>query len=198
MAGTIKCSNCSREIPATAKACKFCEAAVQEEPSEDEKKFAKEMLDQMDPEARGMLIDAIKNADTADELIRSIFVGSCPRCGSDKTGDGENDPELLPIEKAGVGPRCLRDHRPFPRSELGPEKLKLLALQQSRQCRQHVVLARRRGFGVAKVLHQLRQIIVPIAFPQRFVRCFRLHAFPLIIAHARDSNSPARRPHSMR
>lgn len=106
MAGTIKCSNCSREIPATAKACKFCEATVQEEPSEDEKKLAKEMLDQMDPDARAMLIDAIKNADTADELIRSIFVGSCPRCGSDNTGDGENDPE---IDNPLVG-RCMDCH----------------------------------------------------------------------------------------
>lgn len=100
------CSNCGKEIPASAKACQHCEASLQEGPGEEEKQLVKQMLDQMDPEAREMLINAVNDADSAEELIRSVFVGSCPHCDSDNTGDCENDPE---IDNPLVG-RCFDCH----------------------------------------------------------------------------------------
>lgn len=90
----MKCGNCGKEIPGSAGACKYCEAAVQPEPSEEEKVAVLGMLAEMDPQAREMLMEAARAADSADELIRSIFVGSCPKCESDNTGDCEADPEI--------------------------------------------------------------------------------------------------------
>lgn len=39
------------EIPDAAQICKFCEASVQPEPSEEEKQAVREMLEQMGPDA---------------------------------------------------------------------------------------------------------------------------------------------------
>jgi hypothetical protein len=106
MAETKKCTNCGSDIPVSAQACAFCEAAVKEEPSEEEKAVVMDLLSTMDPADRSMLMEAIGAAESEDEFIRSIFVGSCPKCDSDNTGDCENDPE---IDNLLVG-RCMDCH----------------------------------------------------------------------------------------
>lgn len=53
-----------------------------------------QILDEMDPQAKEMLIEAVQSAQTGEELIRSIFVGSCPNCESENTGGCEDDREF--------------------------------------------------------------------------------------------------------
>ena len=90
----MRCWNCGKTIPDKAKACRFCEAAVQPEPTDEEQAVAREMLDQMDPEAMQELQAALGESETAEEFVNRIFVGDCPKCGSTETGDCENDPEI--------------------------------------------------------------------------------------------------------
>ena len=90
----MRCWNCNREILETAKACSHCEAPVMPEPTTEEIEAASALLQQMPPEAAAELEKAILDSDTAEDFVNRIFVGSCPKCGSDNTGDCENDPEI--------------------------------------------------------------------------------------------------------
>jgi len=90
----MKCPNCRKEIPDGAKMCQFCEAPVEAEPTPEELRAASKLLDQMDPEARKELEDIFRRSDTAEEFVNRIFVGDCPNCGSENTGDCEKDPEI--------------------------------------------------------------------------------------------------------
>ena len=101
-----KCYSCGAQILLSAQACAHCEAAVRDEPTEEEKKAVMEMLETMDPAGREMLMEAIASSDSADDLVRSIFVGACPKCDSENTGDCEKDPE---IDNLLVG-RCMDCH----------------------------------------------------------------------------------------
>lgn len=103
---SIQCANCGKDIPASAKACQYCEAPVTDGPSEEEKAAVMQILDEMDPQAREALMKAARSAETGEEFISSILVGSCPNCESENTGDCEDDPE---IENPLVG-RCLDCH----------------------------------------------------------------------------------------
>ena len=98
----MRCWNCGKKIPDTAKVCRFCEAAVQDEPTEAEKDLVRDLLGTMPPEALDELRTAFGNSETAEEFVNSIFVGDCPKCGSEDTGDCDADPE---IEELLVG-RC--------------------------------------------------------------------------------------------
>ena len=98
----MRCWNCGKKIPDTAKVCRFCEAAVEDEPMESEKDLVRDLLGTMPPEALDELRTAFGKSETAEEFVNSIFVGGCPKCGSEDTGDCDADPE---IEELLVG-RC--------------------------------------------------------------------------------------------
>lgn len=65
-----------------------------EEVSEEEKAAALDILAGMDPEAVRAILDAFENSASGEEFINQIMVGDCPKCGSSKTADCENDPEI--------------------------------------------------------------------------------------------------------
>jgi hypothetical protein len=90
----MRCWNCGREIPEAVRACQFCEAAVEPEPSEEEKEAVRELLGQIPPEALEELRSAFQQSATAEEFADRILVGECPQCGSLETGNCENDPEI--------------------------------------------------------------------------------------------------------
>jgi hypothetical protein len=90
----MRCENCDKEIPDKAKVCQFCEAAVEAEPTENEKAFVRSLLDQLPPDALEELHSALETSNTAEGFADRIFVGDCPRCGSEDTGNCESDPEI--------------------------------------------------------------------------------------------------------
>lgn len=90
----MRCWNCGKKIPRKAKICQFCEVAVDAAPTEEEKEAVRELLQQMPPEAIDEIAEAFEDSETAEEFVNRIFVGECPRCGSEETGDCENDPEI--------------------------------------------------------------------------------------------------------
>lgn len=100
----MNCRNCLKKIPDDAKACPFCEAAVEGEPSPEEIEAVQELLGRMPADVLGELGALIADSDSAEEFVNRIFVGDCPKCNSSDTGDCENDPE---IENLLVG-RCYQ------------------------------------------------------------------------------------------
>ncbi len=90
----MKCWNCLKKLPKGAKACPFCEAAVEDEPSPDEIEAVKDILDQMPADMLGDLEALVADSDSAEDFVNRIFVGDCPKCNSSETGDCENDPEI--------------------------------------------------------------------------------------------------------
>jgi len=100
----VRCWNCGKEIPDKAKVCGFCEAAVEAEPTEEEKAAIEDILSRMPPEALEELRAAFEGSGTAEEFADRIFVGDCPKCGSEDTGNCDADPES---EEVLVG-RCYQ------------------------------------------------------------------------------------------
>ena len=88
------CWNCGKKIPDMAKVCKFCEAAVKDKPTAEEEAAVRDLLEQMPPEALEELRSAFESSDTAEGFADRIFVGDCPKCGSEDTGNCEADPEI--------------------------------------------------------------------------------------------------------
>ena len=93
----MQCLNCGKEIPDTAKACEFCEASVEPEPTAEEIQVAQQMLKQMGPEAREALWREVRRSRTAEEFADRIMVGECAKCGSENTSHCEHDPEINEI-----------------------------------------------------------------------------------------------------
>lgn len=100
----MQCWNCGKSIPDAARACKFCEAPVELEPTEEEIEAVREILDQMPAEVMDEFRAAFEQSETAEDFINRIMIGACPQCGSDETGSCENDPEIDDILVA----RCFR------------------------------------------------------------------------------------------
>jgi hypothetical protein len=90
----MRCWNCGTKIPADAKVCGYCEAAVKDEPSAEEIELVRGIVEEMPPEALEELQKAMLGSATAEEFVDSIFVGECPKCGSEDTGNCESDPEI--------------------------------------------------------------------------------------------------------
>jgi hypothetical protein len=90
----MRCWNCGKKIPDTAKACRFCEAIVDAGPSEEDKDLVRNLLEEMPSDALEELRSAIENSETAEDFADRIFVGDCPKCGSEDTGNCEADPEI--------------------------------------------------------------------------------------------------------
>lgn len=90
----MRCWNCGKTIPEEAKACQFCEAAVEPEPTEEEEELVRGILNQMPAEAVEELRSMVEQSATAEEFADRILVGECPKCGSAETGNCEHDPEV--------------------------------------------------------------------------------------------------------
>jgi hypothetical protein len=90
----MRCSNCSRSIPDDALVCQYCEAVVAPPPTREELDIARQVVEQLPPEALAELQEAIRSSETCDKFVNAIFIGPCPTCGSSNTGDCENDPEI--------------------------------------------------------------------------------------------------------
>jgi len=90
----MKCWNCGKKIPNHAKVCRFCEASTKAKPTAEEGGVVREILDQMPPEALDELRAALTGSKTAEDFADRIFVGDCPKCGSEETGNCEADPEI--------------------------------------------------------------------------------------------------------
>lgn len=99
----MKCWNCGKRIPDTAKACQYCEALVEEEPSPEEAAAVLELLERMDPEVISDMRRVFEESKDGEDFANRILVGPCPRCGSSDTGDCDADPEINDIR---VG-RCF-------------------------------------------------------------------------------------------
>jgi hypothetical protein len=90
----MQCRNCLRTIPDTAKMCQFCEASVEEEPTEEQQEFLREMIEQATAEVLDTVDEARAKGLTAEEIANRVLSGECPKCGSEETGSCEDDPEL--------------------------------------------------------------------------------------------------------
>ena len=90
----MRCWNCGKRIPDAAKVCRFCEAAVQAKPTEEEEQVVRETARANAAGSVQELHAAIADSRTAEEFVNRIFVGDCPKCGSQDTGDCEHDPEI--------------------------------------------------------------------------------------------------------
>jgi len=90
----MRCWNCNRQVAKKAKVCGHCEADLSEAPHPEDQEAVLELLQQMPPEVLAEMKKALGTSNTAEEFANSIMVGSCPQCGSDQTGDCEDDPEI--------------------------------------------------------------------------------------------------------
>jgi hypothetical protein len=90
----MRCWNCGKSVPETAKVCQFCEAAREPDPTEEEKRLVGDLLERMPPGAMEELQAAFEQSETTEDFANRILVGECPQCGSTETGNCENDPEI--------------------------------------------------------------------------------------------------------
>ncbi len=90
----MNCWSCQKEIPDNAEFCPHCETKVVAEPSAEEEAAAASLLAAISPDLLTELRDAFGKSATGEEFVNRIMVGDCPQCGSLKTGDCENDPEI--------------------------------------------------------------------------------------------------------
>ena len=93
----MRCWNCGRAVPKKARVCGHCEADLTEAPSADAVAAVMELLEQMPPEVLAELGEAMSQSPSAMEFANRIMVGSCPSCGSERTGDCDADPEINEI-----------------------------------------------------------------------------------------------------
>ena len=90
----MRCLNCNREMPKNAKICVHCEAPVGPDLSAEDIEAVRAILNDMPPEIIDELNKAALGSSTAEEFANRIMCGECPKCGSDKTGDCANDPDI--------------------------------------------------------------------------------------------------------
>ena len=90
----MNCWSCRKEIPDAAIRCPHCEAEVEAEPTGDEMATVWNALAGMGPELIGELRNAHEKSNTGEDFVNRIMIGDCPKCGSSKTGDCENDPDI--------------------------------------------------------------------------------------------------------
>jgi hypothetical protein len=99
----MRCRECKKEFSGPGKLCPQCKAEAPKV-TPDEEAFVAEMLKNMDPATTAEFADLMGKCKTEDEFINAIFVGPCPKCGSEETDDCEDDPE---IDNLCVG-KCLK------------------------------------------------------------------------------------------
>ena len=93
----MRCWNCGHAVPQKARVCGHCEADLTEAPSNEEAAAVMELLEEMPPEVLAELGEAMRESASALEFANRIMVGSCPSCGSERTGDCDADPEINEI-----------------------------------------------------------------------------------------------------
>jgi hypothetical protein len=93
----MNCWSCNRPIPETATICAHCEAPVMPEPTPEEWEAARQLLENLPPEAAAELQQALLSSSTGEEFVDRIFVGDCPKCQSTNTGNCESDPEIAEL-----------------------------------------------------------------------------------------------------
>jgi hypothetical protein len=87
----MHCWNCGKRVSKTAKVCQYCEASMEDAPTEEEKGLVAEFLTQLPMEE---LQAVFEQSATAEDFANRILVGDCPKCGSMETGNCEDDPEI--------------------------------------------------------------------------------------------------------
>ena len=88
------CWSCQKEISDAAERCPHCEAEVEAEPTGEESAAVRSALASMEPELIGELRDAFEKSADGEDFVNQVMIGDCPTCGSSKTGDCENDPDI--------------------------------------------------------------------------------------------------------
>ena len=88
------CWSCQKEISDAAKRCPHCEARVEVEPTGEETAAVRSALANMEPELIGELRDVFEKSADGEDFVNRVMIGDCPTCGSPKTSDCENDPDI--------------------------------------------------------------------------------------------------------
>ncbi|MBN1674882.1 MAG: hypothetical protein JXR37_27810 [Kiritimatiellae bacterium] len=98
----MKCFNCGKNVPDGATACKYCEADLRQMDG-----LAPEALEQalkhIPADAMAEMRKMAEQYDTAEDFANAIFVGDCPKCGSEQVGTFE---EVAGIEDPTIA-RCF-------------------------------------------------------------------------------------------
>ena len=89
----MKCHRCETELLPNIQICHACGFLNHPAPSPDAIDRVNEAREALAPELVSQLDELVAMFDDPDEFIRHIMVGSCPKCGSDDTGNCEDDPE---------------------------------------------------------------------------------------------------------
>lgn len=90
----MRCRNCYREVPDSARACIHCEAPIGPKMTGEELEAARKVFDQMPPDVQAEMVQLALQAHTNEEFVNAIMTGNCPNCDSEKTSDCECDPEI--------------------------------------------------------------------------------------------------------
>ncbi len=88
------CWSCKKEIPNDANRCRYCEAEVESEPTEEEIGAVKDMLVHMSPDVISGLQSVFEESESGEDFVNRIMVGDCPNCHSSNTSDCGDDPEI--------------------------------------------------------------------------------------------------------
>jgi len=91
------CWSCGKEIADNAVRCSHCEADVTALPDDEDIEMAREFLETIDPQVRSEIFKVFESSESGEEFVNRIMVGDCPKCGSNKTGDCEHDPDIEDI-----------------------------------------------------------------------------------------------------
>ncbi|MFO0967342.1 MAG: hypothetical protein U0793_17425 [Gemmataceae bacterium] len=90
----MRCWNCNRKVAKKAKRCPHCEADLTDAPQPEEFEAALDVLKNLPPDVLAEMRQLAEGSASAEDFVNSIFVGACPKCGSEETGDCEHDPEI--------------------------------------------------------------------------------------------------------
>ena len=90
----MNCWSCQKEIPDGAARCPHCEAQVEAEPTSGEISTVWKALAGMGPELISELRDTFEKSESGEDFVNRVMIDECPKCGSLKTGDCENDPDI--------------------------------------------------------------------------------------------------------
>ncbi|MFW5923247.1 MAG: hypothetical protein ACOCSQ_02570 [Planctomycetota bacterium] len=88
------CWNCGKDVSDDADFCPDCEADMSEQPTEEEMEMAEQLFGQFSEDEKDSLVSIFEQSDTAEEAVRAIMVGDCPKCESTNTSDCESDQNL--------------------------------------------------------------------------------------------------------
>ena len=88
------CGSCQKEIPEAAERCPHCEAPAEPEPTAEEAAAMMKLLAEQSPEVIAGLRAAFEESSDDEDFVNRVMIGDCPKCGSSKVGDCEQDPDI--------------------------------------------------------------------------------------------------------